>query len=117
VREREDNPPLVLRGKRYLHTHLRLPVGEKGNKLALSEVKVGKSVKTSEAIGQLTNAMNKLKDLNLAGDVERVELIIKKGHNLDEDFGILNGYLVRPSKGNELVTIKGFKNLIMVIAL
>jgi hypothetical protein len=89
----------------------------KGNKLALSEVKAGKNVKTSEAIGQLTNAMNKLKELNLAGDVERVELIIKKGHNLDEDFGILNGYLVRPSEGNELVTIKGFKNLIMVIAL
>jgi hypothetical protein len=89
----------------------------KGNKLALSEVKAGKNVKTSEAIGQLTNAMNKLKELNLAGDIERVELIIKKGHALDEDFAILNGYLVKPSLGNKLVTVEGFKNLIMVIAL
>lgn len=89
----------------------------KGNKLALSEVKAGANVPTSTAIKQLENAMNKLKELNLAGDVERVEIIIKKGHDLGEDFAIINGYLVKPGEGNKQVTVEGFKKLIMVIQL
>jgi hypothetical protein len=55
----------------------------KGNKLALSEAKGGK-VDPGEVIDQLTNAMNKLKELNLTGDVERVELIMKKGAEITE---------------------------------
>jgi hypothetical protein len=89
----------------------------KGNKLALSEVKAGANVPTSKAISQLENAMNKLKELNLAGDVERVEIIIKKGHTLDDDFAVLNGYLVKPGEGNKPVTLEGFKNFIRVIEL
>jgi hypothetical protein len=89
----------------------------KGNKLALSEVKAGMSVPTRDAVKQLTNAMNKLKELNLVGDVERVEIIMKKGHKLDGDYAILNGFLVRPSEGNTRLTVDGFKNFIRVIQL
>jgi hypothetical protein len=89
----------------------------KGNKLALSEVKGG-DVKPSEVIDQLTNAMDKLKQLNLAGDVERVELIMKKGAAIkDQNFKVLNGYLVKILDGNKPATPKGFAHFIQVILL
>jgi hypothetical protein len=87
----------------------------KGNKLALSEAKgieseTGK-VDVGEAIKQLTNAMKKVTEKGLAGDVERVELIMPKGAPLkDNDMKIVTGYLVRISTG-ETITLKGFKNL------
>ena len=89
----------------------------KGNKLALSEAKGGK-VDPGEVIDQLTNAMNKLKELNLTGDVERVELIMKKGAEItDANYKVLNGYLVSIINGNKPVTPKGFANFIQVILL
>jgi hypothetical protein len=89
----------------------------KGNKLALSEVKGGK-VDPSDVVDQLTNAMKKLKELNLAGDVERVEIILKKGAEItDKNYEISNGYLVSVINGNKPVTPKGFANFIQVILL
>jgi hypothetical protein len=94
----------------------------KGNKLALSESKhllspPGGEISVSDAREQLENAMKRLSELSLAGDVERVEIIIPKGAKLKDNFAILEGYLVDPAKGNKRVTIDGFKNLIMVIEL
>ncbi len=70
-----------------------------------------------DARAQLSNAMKKVSELSLAGDVERVELVIPKGAKLKGNFDILDGYLVKPGEGNERVTLDGFKNLIMVIEL
>ncbi|XXU41866.1 hypothetical protein WME93_40805 [Sorangium sp. So ce1000] len=91
----------------------------KGNALALSEVKPIEegSVDVDKALKQLTNGMEALKKKGLAGDVQRVELIMPKGAPLNnEDLKIVNGYLVRVSTG-ERITIKGFKHLVMVIQL
>ncbi|KYF61812.1 hypothetical protein [Sorangium cellulosum] len=75
------------------------------------------SVDVNKALKQLTNGMEALKNKGLAGDVQRVELIMPKGAPLNnEDLKIVNGYLVRVSTG-ERITIKGFKNLVMVIEL
>jgi hypothetical protein len=93
----------------------------KGNKLALSEIKqiekITGKVNALNARAQLSNAVKKLSELNLIGDVERVEIVIPKGAKLDGDFAILDGYLVKPGEGNKRVTVDGFKNLIMVIEL
>jgi hypothetical protein len=94
----------------------------KGNKLALSEIKrlvspPGGEINVLDARAQLSNAMKRLSELNLAGDVERVEIIIPKGAKLKDNFAILDGYLVNPAEGNKRVTLKDFKNLIMVIEL
>jgi hypothetical protein len=59
--------------------------------------------------------MKKIAERNLVGDVERVELIIPKGAPLKGDFAILDGYLVKPSEGNALVTVRGFKNHNIVV--
>ncbi|WP_437277286.1 hypothetical protein WME90_39540 [Sorangium sp. So ce375] len=91
----------------------------KGNALALSEVKSIEegSIDVDKALKQLRNGMEALKKKGLAGDVQRVELIMPKGAPLNnEDLKIVNGYLVRVSTG-ERITIKGFKNLVMVIQL
>ncbi|WP_437689987.1 hypothetical protein [Sorangium sp. So ce176] len=94
----------------------------KGNKLALSEAKsiaseTGK-VDVDKALEQLENAMKKLdKEWGLAGDVERVELIMPKGAPLNNnDLKVVSGYLVKVSTG-ERVRIRGYKNLVMVIEL
>jgi hypothetical protein len=92
----------------------------KGNKLAISEVKsiVSGSVDAGEAVKQLTNTMKKVSELGLAGDIERVELIIPKGASLnDKDMKIAtDGFLVVISTG-ERVTLKFFKNFVRVVQL
>jgi hypothetical protein len=81
----------------------------KGNKLAISEVKGGANVKT--AVAQLTNTMKALDKLGLAGDVERVEVIVKKGVALsDRNFTIKNGYLFDLLLGKP-VELEGYKNV------
>lgn len=62
--------------------------------------------------------MKKLdKEWGLAGDVERVELIMPKGAPLNNnDLKVVSGYLVKVSTG-ERVLIRGYKNLVMVIEL
>ncbi|WP_437327140.1 hypothetical protein [Sorangium sp. So ce381] len=94
----------------------------KGNKLALSEAKsiaseTGK-IDVDKALEQLENAIKKLdKEWGLAGDVERVELIMPKGAPLNNnDLKVVSGYLVKVSTG-ERVRIRGYKNLVMVIEL
>ncbi|WP_437609364.1 hypothetical protein WMF20_50130 [Sorangium sp. So ce834] len=62
--------------------------------------------------------MKKLdEEWRLAGDVERVELIMPKGAPLNNnDLTVVSGYLVKVSTG-ERVRIRGYKNLVMVIEL
>ncbi|WP_437689414.1 hypothetical protein [Sorangium sp. So ce176] len=80
----------------------------RGNKLAVSEAKSGTHVQ--EAIKQLTNALKALKEKGLAGDVTRVEIIIKKGVAFDDHNKIIkNGYYstrpqVRPFRFPERVS-------------
>lgn len=88
----------------------------KGNKLAISEVKGGSNV--TDAIDQLTNTMKAVDKMGLAGDVARVEVIVKKGVAIsDKNFVIKNGYLFNLILGKP-VELKGYKNVfIMVIQL
>lgn len=52
-----------------------------------------------------------MKELGLAGNVERVEIIVKKGVPIeDNDLKIAHGYLIRISDGKP-VEIDGFRNL------
>lgn len=92
----------------------------KGNKLAISEVKSVEagSIDVDKAIRQLSNTMAKITEHGLAGDVERIELIMTKGAPLkNNDMKIAkDGFLVFISTG-ERVTLKGFKRFIMVIQL
>jgi hypothetical protein len=98
----------------------------KGNKLAISEVKQvteSTAVKTGsidvdEALKQLTNTMTKVAEKGLAGDVERIELIMTKGAPLKNNNMRIadNGLLTLISTG-ERVTLKGFKNFVIVIQL
>jgi hypothetical protein len=91
----------------------------RGNKVALSEVKHVETgeIDTGEAIKQLTNAMKRLTEKGLGGDVERVEIMMPRGAPLkDSDMSIAGGYLVRRSTG-ERVRLPGSRNLVMVIQL
>jgi hypothetical protein len=86
-----------------------------GNKLALSEVKGGASFEvTEDAIPQLTNAMKKLKELGLAGDVERVEIIVQKGAKLGNNCGTKDGYLFNKLNG-KTVNIDDFPLLFIKV--
>ena len=66
----------------------------------------------------MKNTMKAVDKLGLAGDVERVELIILKGAPLKiNDMKIAaDGFLISTSTGAR-VTVKGFKNLVVVIQL
>jgi len=77
----------------------------KENLLVLSEAKGGdKQVQVGKAVQQLTNGIKKLKELNLDGDVTRLELIVKKGAKLDNpDYGVVEGVLVKFSDGPKLI--------------
>ncbi|XYH97255.1 hypothetical protein ACMHYB_57440 [Sorangium sp. So ce1128] len=91
----------------------------KGNRLAVSEAKgieldTGK-VDAGKAIKQLMNAMKKLKGLRLAGDVDRVEIIMPKGAPFkNPNFGIKDGYLFDKVEG-KTVEIEGFPLLFIKI--
>ncbi|AUX48138.1 hypothetical protein SOCE26_096680 [Sorangium cellulosum] len=93
----------------------------RGNKLAVSEAKglessTGK-IDVIKAPQQLKNALKKLEDKGLVGDVERVELFIPRGAPLnDADVVVKSGYLVRVSTG-ERVRVEGYNSLIMTIQL
>lgn len=90
----------------------------KGNALAISEVKGGKSVHLEDVLAQLENGMKAVTQKGLAGDVERVELILEKGalFNGDNNRIIKDGYLFDLVTGAR-VRVKGFSNFIMVIQL
>ncbi|WP_437689989.1 hypothetical protein [Sorangium sp. So ce176] len=80
----------------------------RGEKLAVSEAKGGTTVNvTEEAIPQLTNAMKKLKDKRLDGDVARVEILVQRGATLENNYGPKDGYLFNKVTG-KTVQIEGF---------
>jgi hypothetical protein len=87
----------------------------RGNKLAVSEAKSGTHVQ--EAIKQLTNALEALKKKGLAGDVTRVEMIIKKGVAFDDHNKIIkNGYLFDKATGQTVrISGEGFKHFVRII--
>jgi len=86
----------------------------KGGKLAVSEAKGGK-VEVSKAVDQLTSTMKALAAKGLAGDVERVEIIMKNGAVFDDlNFGLKDGYLIKKATGTS-VEIPGFKMLFVRI--
>jgi hypothetical protein len=88
----------------------------KGNKLAVSEAKGGASVDAAVAVRQLTNTMKKVKEVGLAGDVDRVEIIMSKWASFsNKDYQILDGYLVKISDGNKPVAIDGFNKVFIKI--
>jgi hypothetical protein len=65
-------------------------------------------IETGKALEQLQNAMNKMKELNLVGDVHRVEIIKPWGAKLG-NFTVKDGYLINGA--GETVTIKGVTNV------
>ncbi|HZF47918.1 MAG TPA: hypothetical protein VE093_04670 [Polyangiaceae bacterium] len=92
----------------------------KSGGLALSEVKMVENLETSKvdvgtAVLQLRNAVSKLKELNLAGNIDRVEIIIPKGAKLGGDYGIKDGYLIIFSDGQSVQIGEGLKNLFIKV--
>jgi hypothetical protein len=75
----------------------------KGGGLVLSEAKgivsENGEAAVATAVKQLKNALTKLEELNLAGDVERAEIIIPKSAKLPGDYGIKDGYLITVKDG------------------
>jgi hypothetical protein len=89
-----------------------LSVAKSGG-LVLSEAKglakEGGEVDVGTAIKQLKNAMTKLKELNLVGDVKRVEIIKPWGAKLKDNFGIKDGYLINDE--GKTVVIDGIEGV------
>jgi hypothetical protein len=88
----------------------------KENMLALSEVKSGR-VEGGDVVQQLGNAMKKLKEKNLHGDVAHLELIMTKGAKMnDENYEVIGDTLIKlTEEGKEVVRIEG--HVIRVIQL
>ena len=88
----------------------------KGGKLAVSEVKGAEAtVDAALAVEQLTSTMEALGKKGLAGDVERVELIMKNGVPFkDSKFGVKDGYLINKLT-NKTIEIVGFKLLFIKV--
>ncbi|MEO5726984.1 MAG: hypothetical protein ABI134_06045, partial [Byssovorax sp.] len=86
----------------------------KGGKLAVSEVKGG-VIEAKEAVEQLTSTMQALAAKGLAGDVERVEIIVKNGAAFkDPNLGTKDGYLIEKLTG-KTIEIVGFKMLFIKV--
>jgi hypothetical protein len=86
----------------------------KGGKLVVSEVKGG-VIEASEAVEQLTSTMQALAAKGLAGDVERVEIIVKNGAAFkDPNLGTKDGYLIEKLTG-VTIEITGFKMLFIKV--
>ena len=88
----------------------------KGGKLAVSEVKgADGAVDAAHAVAQLTSTMAALAKNGLVGDVERLELVVKKGVAfLDANFGLKDGYLINKITG-KTIEIVGFKLLFIKV--
>ena len=57
-------------------------------------------VEADKAVTQLTSTMEKLKELGLAGDVDRLEILMPRGAPFkNNDLGIKDGYLIKWSTG------------------
>ncbi|MDI1430737.1 hypothetical protein [Polyangium sorediatum] len=87
----------------------------KENMLAVSEVKSG-GVEGGKVVEQLTNAMKKLKEKNLHGDVAHLELIMSKGATMSNAYEVVGDTLMKVTEeGKEVVRIEG--HVIRVIQL
>jgi hypothetical protein len=88
----------------------------KSGKLAVSEVKgADATVDAALAVDQLASTMKALEKNGLAGDVERVELVMKNGVPFkDPKFGVKDGYLVNKLTSTT-VEVPGFKLLFIKV--
>ena len=88
----------------------------KGGKLAVSEVKgADATVDAAIAVDQLASTMKALEKNGLAGDVERVELVMKNGVPFkDPKFGVKDGYLINKLTSTT-VGVPGFKLLFIKV--
>jgi hypothetical protein len=88
----------------------------KGEKLAVSEAKGAEAtIDATHAVSQLKSTMDALARTGLAGDVERVELIMKSGVPFkDPKHGVKDGYLINKLTG-KTVEIEGFHLLFVKV--
>ena len=88
----------------------------KGGKLAVSEAKGAEAtIDTATAVDQLTSTMDALAKKGLAGDVDRVEIIVKNGVVFkNPNFGVKDGYLINKLTG-KTIEIAGFNMLFVRI--
>ncbi|WP_437302915.1 hypothetical protein [Sorangium sp. So ce388] len=90
----------------------------RGQKLIVSEVKGGGTVRIKDVIDQLSNGMEGLRKEGVAGDVEQVELIMARGGKFkpEDTYIVKDGYLFNVKKGKR-ETLNGFNRPIWVIQL
>ncbi|WP_437732518.1 hypothetical protein [Sorangium sp. So ce1335] len=90
----------------------------RGQKLIVSEVKGGDTVRIKDVTDQLSNGMEGLRKKGVAGDVEQVELIMKRGAKFkpEDTYTVKDGYLFNVKKGKR-ETLNGFNRPIWVIQL
>ncbi|WP_437752720.1 hypothetical protein [Sorangium sp. So ce1389] len=90
----------------------------RGQKLIVSEVKGGDTVKVDDVVTQLSNGMEGLRKEGVAGDVEQVELIMMRGAKFKpkDTYTVKDGYLFN-TKTRKKETLKGFNHPIKVTQL
>ncbi|XXX75283.1 hypothetical protein WMF30_47310 [Sorangium sp. So ce134] len=90
----------------------------RGQKLIVSEVKGGDTVRIKDVTDQLSNGMEGLRKKGVAGDVEQVELIMARGGKFkpEDTYTVKDGYLFNVKKGKR-ETLNGFNRPIRVIQL
>jgi hypothetical protein len=90
----------------------------RGQKLIVSEVKGGDTVRVKDIIEQLSNGMEGLRKNGVAGDVEQVELIMTRGGKFkpEKTYSVKDGYLFDLKTGKN-VALQGFNKFIRVIQL
>ncbi|WP_437754047.1 hypothetical protein [Sorangium sp. So ce1389] len=90
----------------------------RGQKLIVSEVKGGNTVRIKDVTDQLSNGMEGLRKKGVAGDVEQVELIMARGAKFkpEDTYTVKDGYLFNVKKGKR-ETLNGFNRPIRVIQL
>jgi hypothetical protein len=107
----KDSDPNTILGKAPDY----LSVTKSGG-LALSEAKSGAQINVTKTLEQLQNAMDKLKEKNLAGDVDRVEIIMKKFESgfSSTNYGTKDGYLF-DTVAQKTMAVPGFPLLFIKI--
>ncbi|MDC0679246.1 hypothetical protein [Sorangium atrum] len=90
----------------------------RGQKLIVSEVKGGNTVKVDDVVRQLSNGMEGLRKEGVVGDVEQVELIMKRGAKFkpEDTYTVKDGYLFNVKKGKR-EPLNGFNRPIKVTQL
>ncbi|WP_437589364.1 hypothetical protein [Sorangium sp. So ce1000] len=90
----------------------------RGQKLIVSEVKGGDTIRIKDVTDQLSNGMEGLRKEGVVGDVEQVELIMKRGAKFkpEDTYTVKDGYLFNVKKGKR-EPLNGFNRPIRVIQL